>query len=352
MKVQSLSFAIALFILIPLAAAKGVVVAGHEVSYLVLLPGAITAFFLVFFGIIMIKDALWDRVKIAAPRIHKHDSLKMHLLSFRFPALWRKSKIQSKDDGQDPVKYLRKLDELELQMSVLDEKQSYDELMHIIRNFFSELLGLEYAFTFDELDKELRGSHRSTVFFSDNFSELCYHKETLTKMELNTLILEMRKVIDHLYPLATAEYEAKKKQYLKKGWFSSLHDHLYESRKARDVIKREKSLERRARLLVEQEEVRKRIAEIEAEEKVLDSSLQEGFATMQQVEAMLRKGMMLKKGQEAKAILLYKDMYKAFQQLPTSEKEQLQDGILRFCRKWFYSKGHMDSSIQQCTGGA
>jgi len=85
---------------------------------------------------------------------------------------------------------------------------------------------------------------------------------------------------------------------------------------------------------------------------VLDSSLQEGFATMQQVEAMLRKGMMLKKGQEAKAILLYKDMYKAFQQLPTSEKEQLQDGILRFCRKWFYSKGHMNSSIQQCTGGA
>jgi len=164
--------------------------------------------------------------------------------------LFKKKKKEMPEELKEKESILLRLDKLEKSI----DKKSIDELskefVRIVRDFLSDLLKIEYEFTYEEFCKEIEKHKISTplriilVTFFKKISEISYKGYKMDKSELREMVKEARIIVK----LGSEEYlegktekeepkktEQKKKQNIKKE--SKLMLEVY-----KDLIKAKKSI--------------------------------------------------------------------------------------------------------------
>jgi len=166
-----------------------------------------------------------------------------------FIVLFKKRKKQLPEELKERESILLRLDKLEKSI----DKKSIDELsrefVRIVRDFLSDLLKIEYEFTYEELCKEIEKHKISTplrivlITFFKKISEISYKGYKITKPELRELINEARIIIK----LGSEEYlEGKTKEEFKKNGLKEKQKIKKESKLMleiyKDLIKAKRSI--------------------------------------------------------------------------------------------------------------
>ena len=207
---------------------------GEEISMLVLIPSILILLVLFVFIFMIIKDKLKN--KAALPNIELSntslppppESLIQDVPAIEEMPLGEPAKELPKEEQQKSKKdYLQELNELKEKLPSISTKDAHEQLTDLIKRFFADYANINYHFTFEELEKELKQKHKKIVCFADNFSSINYSPEGISQGNLNELITEFKDIIkfieEEAHPLTPQfkkELEEKKKKInhlLKKG---------------------------------------------------------------------------------------------------------------------------------------
>jgi len=136
-----------------------------------------------------------------------------------FIVLFKKRKKQLPEELKERESILLRLDKLEKSIDKKSIEELSRDLVRIVRDFLSDLLKIEYEFTYEEFCKEIEKHKISTplriilITFFKKISEISYKGYKITKPELRELINEARIIIK----LGSEEYlEGKTKEEFKK----------------------------------------------------------------------------------------------------------------------------------------
>ncbi len=235
---KSLVLVIAIFT-IPLV--EALTLFGEELSMLVLIPLIIILLFLLIFVFIIIKDKIKNKssnpdTKLPiVPLPPSPGDLTKELPPLEEPPIEKpttpesvKEKALPKEQPQKPkTDYYKELIELEKKLPSISIEDANKQLTELIKRFFSDYAKINYKFTFEELEKELKKRNKKITCFPKSFSSINYGPEGTSKGNLTELIKEFRGIIrfteEESHPLTPQfkkEIEEKKKKIahlLKKG---------------------------------------------------------------------------------------------------------------------------------------
>lgn len=154
-----------------------------------------------------------------------------------------------KEEKKKEVGYITELKRFKTHLPNMESEKAFDILTGITKNFFKELLGLNYEFTYSELAKELqkRNKRKELIDICQKFSELKYGDSKVSREEL-------AEFADELEILLKREKTKKEEEELgisqalhhhKKGFFNDLFQNFSTSREeaSNEINKKKKMLE-------------------------------------------------------------------------------------------------------------
>lgn len=115
--------------------------------------------------------------------------------------IFRKKKKKISLNRKERVKnsVLRKLGRLNL-----DKANVHEEFSDLIKNFYKDLFHIKYEFTYDELKKELclhkikKTLKEDLLKFHDEFSNLKYGAEKISREELQNFVTKVKGLVKEL----------------------------------------------------------------------------------------------------------------------------------------------------------
>ncbi len=178
----------------------------------------------------VVKKAIWPTILLLGMlvsaiilvivRFHKYYQPFIAKLLMKFMpliALFKKKIVPEELKERESI--LSRLDKLEKSIDKKSIEELSRDLVRIVRDFLSDLLKIEYEFTYEEFCKEIEKHKISTplriilITFFKKISEISYKGYKITKPELRELINEARIIIK----LGSEEYlEGKTKEEFKK----------------------------------------------------------------------------------------------------------------------------------------
>lgn len=174
----------------------------------------------------------------------------------------KKIKKIEKEDKKKEENYLTEIKRLKRHLPALESEKAFEILSDISKNFFKELLGLNYEFTYNELARELKnkGKRKELIDICQRFSELKYSGSKISKEELGIFA-------DELEGLFRKEKRRKEEEELgvskafqhRKGLFGNLAYTLKAIKESRSETTRKKRI---YELMKEEEEALKTDMEI------------------------------------------------------------------------------------------
>lgn len=183
---------------------------GEEVSVLILTPSVLILIILIVFISIIIKDKIKSKsldtdLKLDAAEAPKEDPTED--LTSGLPPIEPPTELPiekppleeiprtSRLTQQPKIDYLKEIDALEKESSSKNVEEIHKKINELIKRFFSDYLGINYSFTFEELEKELKKGNRKIQCFSDNLSSISYGPEGISKENLIELIGEFKDTV-------------------------------------------------------------------------------------------------------------------------------------------------------------
>lgn len=178
----------------------------NEVSMLILMPLILIFIFLVVFVFMIIKDKIKNKSILIKKPI--------------------KEPTSTIPEQEFKIDYLKEVEELERKLPSIRVENANKQINELIKRFFSDYAGINYNFTFEELEEELKKRNKKIRCFSNNLSTINYNPEGISKENLIELIKELKDIIksdieeSKITPEFKKEVEEKKKKInmlLKKG---------------------------------------------------------------------------------------------------------------------------------------
>ncbi|HLD43439.1 MAG TPA: hypothetical protein VJB08_05650 [Candidatus Nanoarchaeia archaeon] len=206
---------------------SAVQILGEEYPLLILLPIPIIVLMMLIFAVLLIRDLFRKR----SPK-----KPELRPLAGAPPKRWHGFRtLFRKPSGSIPeLRHLESyehaleiIDELEQDLAYTDSYTVFERLIQTIRRFFADYLNINYEFTYEELEQELAKNNKDIIFFSKNLSKLQYSQDGYSKNELRGLIGEFRSIIMKL---------ADRKRSQLKGIFKSEADHHEKVKKIDDLL--------------------------------------------------------------------------------------------------------------------
>lgn len=98
-----------------------------------------------------------------------------------------------KEDKKKEESYLTEIKRLKRHLPTLESEKAFGILSNITKNFFKELLGLNYEFTYNELARELKnkGKRKELIDICQRLSEFKYSGSKISKEELGIFADEL-----------------------------------------------------------------------------------------------------------------------------------------------------------------
>lgn len=170
--------------IIPLV--EAITLFGEEISALVLIPSVLIIITLIVFISIIIKD------KIKNKPISKTSSALKESPLIEKPT---ETPILPAQPPKPHIDYLKEVEILERKLPSMSVEQANKQLKVLIKGFFSEWAGINYTFTFEELEKELKKRDKSIICSSSNLSSINYSPGGASKENLIQLFREFKDTI-------------------------------------------------------------------------------------------------------------------------------------------------------------
>ncbi|MFH1642173.1 MAG: hypothetical protein ABIC04_04700 [Nanoarchaeota archaeon] len=191
-------------ILIPIVSALSLA----NMPLLLIAPMIIMALFVIIFVIMIIKDKMAMK-SLAIPTFDNIGKTK------------EDKKIEPEIEKKTTDYYLN-IRELETKIDRQKTEETYKSLMKIIRKFFTDYLNINYEFTYEELEKELKNKKKKVVFFADKLSKIEYGPHPISRKTLIKIMTEFKHMIKTAQnqTIANKNYtneEKKIKGLIKKG---------------------------------------------------------------------------------------------------------------------------------------
>lgn len=249
MKKRVLLLFFILFAFSAIASAQ-VEIAGQSFSMLVVVPLVLMIVFMLIFGIVVAFDKYNERKERKELESGKEDH-GLGIISavkekLRKTEEKEEEKPEKKEEKKETTKekehlplavYLDDIRSLRKKIKKLNAEKAFDELVVLIRHFFSDYLGIDYEFTFDELEKEFKSKNKEVVFFSKNLSDMSYNAEDISKKNVVKLLDEFEDVAEKIILKEDTEIGKEKKKEVTKP--EEKKSETREMKKIEEVKKRE-----------------------------------------------------------------------------------------------------------------
>ncbi len=192
-------------------ASAQVTIAGQNFSMLVVIPLVLMAVFMLIFGIVVAFDK-YTESKERKTSEGKKEGRGFGIISAIKEKVKKieekkEEKPEKKEEKKETVKekermplavYLDDIGGLRKKIKKLNADGAFNQLVVLIRHFFSDYLGIDYEFTFDELEKEFKSKNKEVVFFSKNLSDMSYNAEDISKKAVIKLLNEFEDVAEKI----------------------------------------------------------------------------------------------------------------------------------------------------------
>ena len=219
-----------------------------------------------------------------------------------------------------------------LSLEIIPEKEVYN----LIRNFFKSYLDLDYEFTNEELQKELKQvyfSHelkQDTSSLFNSLSQIEYFSKPLSQITLKNLLLNFKDIIDEI---VTVHYE-KQASFMTKiqhSLHTFLSNHTNSQTKEESVTKinreQEPTIQSNEVQDTHQQEQTPPTPQYEDESNIPQEKIIEEITSQSKIKDILSEVKGLYNIDLGKAKLCYFELLKLYNSLPDSEKEDVFDAI-------------------------
>jgi len=176
-----------------------------DIPILLIVPSVLILILLLFFIIIIIRNRSATK-GLAIPtfnstgkketRIEEKPKEEKEVEEKKKTTISPSEKTQTKEE----VDYYSQIKDLENRLDTMDVKTAYKELIKIIRKFFADYLNLNYEFTYEELEKELKEKDKKISVSSDTLSKIEYSPHPISKDVLTEMIGEFKSIIKKTKP--------------------------------------------------------------------------------------------------------------------------------------------------------
>lgn len=166
---------------------------GKDISMLVLIPSILILIISVIFILMVIRDKIKN--KLIEP-LKPEDIPKpapIEDLTGALPIENAPKEIPKTHELK--IDYTKEIAALERESPSKNIETTHKKLNELIKRFFSDYLGIDYNFTFEELEKELKKRDKKIICFSNNLSSITYSPEGISREQLTELIKEFKEVV-------------------------------------------------------------------------------------------------------------------------------------------------------------
>src|SRR3989338_7658838 len=213
-------------------ASAQITIAGQDFSMLVVIPLILMAVFMLIFGIVIAFDKHREKKEKEMLKIEvEKENHRYGMAGGVKERAEEEKKTEEKEEKEKEKKekivkrnkqladYFDEISNLKKRFKKLKPDDAFKQLVALIRNFFSDYLGMEYEFTFEELENELRAKNKEVVFFSKNLSDMSYDAEGISKKNIAKLLGEFENVVEKVIlkeEITTERHEEKKEAFAKR----------------------------------------------------------------------------------------------------------------------------------------
>lgn len=158
-----------------------------SIPVLLLAPIILIVLFLIIFIIMMIKDRLAMK-SLAMPTFNNVGKKKTK----------EEEENAEEKEVKEEIDYYANIKDLEKRVATLNTEPAYKELMKMVRKFFADYLNINYEFTYEELEKELKEKKKNIVFFSKKLSKIEYGPHPIGKGSLMKMTGEFKDIVKRI----------------------------------------------------------------------------------------------------------------------------------------------------------
>lgn len=168
------------------AAAREITIAGYKYPAIILIPViSIIISFLIIISI-LVRVTKTRREILKKKRIKGKENVLIPFLGKR-----------AREEKRQENIYLKEIKKFKRDLPKLSLDEGFDKVSNITKDFFKELLGLQYEFTYNELSKELRkkGMKKEFLELVETLSHMKYSGKKIMKQELENFAAQIENVI-------------------------------------------------------------------------------------------------------------------------------------------------------------
>lgn len=202
-----------------------------NIPVLLLLPLILISIVVIIFVVIIVKDKLAAK-GLAMPTFNNVGKKKP-----------KEEKKPEEEEKKEEVDYYGKIGRLEQKLNEIGVEAIHKEFITMVRDFFSNYLGLNYQFTFGELERELKKRKKKTPIALNELSRMEYGPGEISRKELLKMVGEFKILLRNIQPYSevsedSAENVKRIRDLVDEGKKTSKRDLV----KAMDIYKRIYSL--------------------------------------------------------------------------------------------------------------
>lgn len=305
-------------------ASAQITIAGQNFSMLVVVPLILMVVLMLIFGIVIAFDRYREKKEMRGVEKEKKEDYKFGIMEKLKEKIQKIEKVKKEPKKEEAIEeyrsladYLDEISDLKKNFKKLDVNDAFKQLLVLIKNFFSDYLGLDYEITFEELENELRARNKEVVFFSKNLSEMSYNIDKISKRRVMMLLDEFEDVAKKIIlkeETEIGEVRREKEVFVKMSETPRVSEHVQKSpykisdkeEPKKAEIKEQKRKEEAKKTEYLNEEKKNRIIE------------------------MIREGRMYIKRDIHKANDIYEEIYILYHQLPKDKKDEVHKKIMEF----------------------
>jgi len=296
-----------------------ITIAGQNFSMLVVVPLILMVVLMLIFGIVIVFDRYKEKKEMrGVEKKEEHKFGVMEKLKEKIEKVKKEPKKEEAIEEYRPLAdYLDEISDLKKNFKKLDVNDAFKQLLVLIKNFFSDYLGLDYEITFEELENELRARNKEVVFFSKNLSEMSYNIDKISKRRVMMLLDEFEDVAKKIIlkeETEIGEVRGEKEVFVKMSETPRVSEHAQKS----------------PYKISDKEEPKK--AEVKEQKRKEDAKKTEYLdeEKKNRIIEMIREGRIYIKRDIHKANDIYEEIYILYHQLPKDKKDEVHKKIMEF----------------------
>lgn len=198
-----------------------------NIPVLLLVPLILISIVVIIFVVIIVKDKLAAK-SLAMPTFNN--------VGKKEP---KEEKKPEEEEKKEEVNYYGKIEKLEQKLKEIGVEAIHKEFITMVRDFFSNYLGLNYQFTYGELERELKKQKKKTFIASNELSRMEYGPGKISREELLKMVGEFKILLRNIQSYSevsedSAENVKKIRDLVDEGKKMSKRDLV----KAMDIYKR------------------------------------------------------------------------------------------------------------------